>query len=241
MADEQQRSVLIYDAADEYRPEPPPPPEVPAWKDGSIRIGIHTSIAGDVVRALDLAQGLGANALQIFSSSPRMWARAISRPAQGTRARAAGRSRQLPDQFGFAESGAADTFGAGVSSGNYSGAGAGRRLSGRPSWMWARREQGSRYCGSGARTEAGYSRREAWRAADSAREHDRPGNVGRVAIRGVKGGPRCVSRTAFGRLHRYGALVRVGMGYSQTRRTERGIGCDRSRHRAGARAGGSHE
>lgn len=75
MAEEQQSNILAYDAADEYRPEPPPPPEIPAWKDGSIRIGIHTSIAGDIVRALELAEGLGANALQIFSSSPRMWER----------------------------------------------------------------------------------------------------------------------------------------------------------------------
>ncbi|HTU33797.1 MAG TPA: deoxyribonuclease IV [Candidatus Acidoferrum sp.] len=79
MPEPQQRSVLNYDPADEYRPEPPPPPEIPAWKDGSIRIGIHTSIAGDVVRALELAHGLGANALQIFSASPRMWERGTSR------------------------------------------------------------------------------------------------------------------------------------------------------------------
>jgi deoxyribonuclease IV len=89
MAEEQQRSLLTYDAADEYRPEPPPPPEIPAWKDGSLRIGIHTSIAGDIVRALDLAHGLGANALQIFSSSPRMWERGAARisPADAKRFR----------------------------------------------------------------------------------------------------------------------------------------------------------
>jgi deoxyribonuclease-4 len=75
MADDHSKTALAYDAEDEYRPEPPPPPEIPAWKDGSIRIGIHTSIAGDIAGSLDLAHGLGANALQIFSSSPRMWAR----------------------------------------------------------------------------------------------------------------------------------------------------------------------
>jgi len=75
MVEEQHSNILAYDAADEYRPGPPPPPEIPAWKDGSVRIGIHTSIAGDIVRALELAHGLGANALQIFSSSPRMWDR----------------------------------------------------------------------------------------------------------------------------------------------------------------------
>src|SRR6202034_975617 len=79
MTDEQHRVDLLFDASDEYRPEPPPPPEIPAWKDGSVRIGIHTSIAGDICNALELAHGLGANALQIFSASPRMWAVAASR------------------------------------------------------------------------------------------------------------------------------------------------------------------
>jgi deoxyribonuclease IV len=77
MAEDQHTTAppaLPYDAADEYRPEPPPPPEIPAWKDGSVRVGIHTSIAGDISGALEIAHGLGANALQIFSSSPRMWA-----------------------------------------------------------------------------------------------------------------------------------------------------------------------
>lgn len=73
MAEDKQRAILTFDASDEYRPEPPPEPEIPAWKDGSIRIGIHTSIAGDISGSLELAHGLGANALQIFSASPRMW------------------------------------------------------------------------------------------------------------------------------------------------------------------------
>ncbi len=76
MAEEQHTTALSplqYDADDEYRPEPPPPPEIPAWKDGSVRVGLHTSIAGDISGALEIAHGLGANALQIFSSSPRMW------------------------------------------------------------------------------------------------------------------------------------------------------------------------
>jgi deoxyribonuclease-4 len=81
MADAQQSSSTIFDDADEYRPEPTPPPEPPFWKDGSIRIGIHTSIAGDIAGALEIAHGLGANALQIFSASPRMWARGNSRIA----------------------------------------------------------------------------------------------------------------------------------------------------------------
>ncbi len=69
---------LAYDAEDEYRPEPEPPAGPPAWQDGSIRIGIHTSIAGDIAQSLEIAHGLGANALQIFSASPRMWHAASS-------------------------------------------------------------------------------------------------------------------------------------------------------------------
>ena len=95
MAEEQQKVILTFDAADEYRPEPPPPPEIPAWKDGSIRIGIHTSIAGDIVGALELAQGLGANALQIFSSSPRMWARGTSRISEADATRFRARRKEL--------------------------------------------------------------------------------------------------------------------------------------------------
>ena len=95
MAEEQHGISLAFDAADEYRPEPPPAPEIPAWKDGSIRIGIHTSIAGDITGALDLAHGLGANALQIFSSSPRMWPRGPARIAEAEAARFRERRREL--------------------------------------------------------------------------------------------------------------------------------------------------
>jgi len=95
MAETQQRVALAFDAADEYRPEPPPIPEIAAWKDGSLRIGIHTSIAGDVAGALEMAHGLGANALQIFSSSPRMWARGNSRIAEADAARFCARRREL--------------------------------------------------------------------------------------------------------------------------------------------------
>jgi deoxyribonuclease-4 len=62
-----------FDPEDEYRPEPEPEPQPPSWMDGSVRIGIHTSIAGSYLKALEAARKLGANALQIFSSSPRMW------------------------------------------------------------------------------------------------------------------------------------------------------------------------
>src|SRR5215813_10384409 len=63
-----------FDPEDEYRPEPEPEPVPPAWLDGSLRIGIHTSIAGSYLNALESARKLGCNALQIFSASPRMWA-----------------------------------------------------------------------------------------------------------------------------------------------------------------------
>ncbi len=76
MAEPQHSAEPAYDIADEYRPEPPPIPEPPSWTDGSLRIGIHTSIAGDLAGSLEIARKLGCNALQIFSSSPRMWPRA---------------------------------------------------------------------------------------------------------------------------------------------------------------------
>jgi deoxyribonuclease IV len=62
-----------FDPEDEYRPEPEPEPRAPSWMDGSLRIGIHTSIAGSYLNALEAARKLGCNALQIFSASPRMW------------------------------------------------------------------------------------------------------------------------------------------------------------------------
>ena len=95
MADTNQRLAVVYDDADEYRPEPPPPPEIPAWKDGSHRIGIHTSIAGDLTRALEIAAGLGANALQIFSASPRMWDRGIDRISAADAERFRARRKEL--------------------------------------------------------------------------------------------------------------------------------------------------
>jgi deoxyribonuclease-4 len=62
-----------FDPEDEYRPEPEPEPQPPSWMDGSFRIGIHTSVAGSYLNALESARKLGCNALQIFSASPRMW------------------------------------------------------------------------------------------------------------------------------------------------------------------------
>src|SRR5437867_6161716 len=62
-----------FDPEDEYRPEPAPEPQPHSWMNGSTRIGIHTSIAGSYLNALESARKLGCNALQIFSASPRMW------------------------------------------------------------------------------------------------------------------------------------------------------------------------
>lgn len=73
MAEETQILDTQFDPEDEYRPEPEPEPQAPAWMDGSVRIGIHTSIAGSYLNALESARKLGCNALQIFSASPRMW------------------------------------------------------------------------------------------------------------------------------------------------------------------------
>jgi len=48
----------------------------------SPRIGIHTSIAGSLENAALKAAELGANTLQIFSSSPRMWQASAHLPEQ---------------------------------------------------------------------------------------------------------------------------------------------------------------
>jgi deoxyribonuclease-4 len=71
--------VIEFDPEDEYRPEPESEPVPPTWMDGSLRIGIHTSIAGGYINALESAHKLGCSALQIFSASPRMWVSGPSR------------------------------------------------------------------------------------------------------------------------------------------------------------------
>jgi deoxyribonuclease-4 len=73
-------SILVYDSSDEYRSVPPSEP--PGWRDGSVRIGIHTSIAHGFAASLESARKLGCNALQIFSASPRMWPRVGARIAE---------------------------------------------------------------------------------------------------------------------------------------------------------------
>jgi deoxyribonuclease-4 len=83
-------------AEDEWRPELEIPAVPPAWLDGSFRIGIHTSIAGDIANSLDIAHKLGCNALQIFSTSPRMWPRpGRSRIADADAARFLARRQEL--------------------------------------------------------------------------------------------------------------------------------------------------
>src|SRR5271170_4515941 len=95
MAEPLHHAMSAFDDADEYRPEPEPEPQAAAWSDGSVRIGIHTSIAGDIAGALDSAVKLGANALQIFSASPRMWPRGGTRIAEADAARFRSRREEL--------------------------------------------------------------------------------------------------------------------------------------------------
>jgi len=95
MDDVQAAHALAYDDEDEYRPESKSAPEPAAWRDGSVRIGIHTSIAGDLTSSLESARKLGCNALQIFSASPRMWPRAGSRIAEADAARFRARREEL--------------------------------------------------------------------------------------------------------------------------------------------------
>jgi deoxyribonuclease IV len=95
MSETKHRVELTFDEADEYRPEPPTPPASPAWKGGGARIGIHTSIAGDITHSLDMAASLGANAVQIFSSSPRSWGGGRSQISPVDRDRFRARREQL--------------------------------------------------------------------------------------------------------------------------------------------------
>src|ERR1700756_2765546 len=65
------------------------------WRDGSARVGIHTSIAGDIAGSLESARKLGGNALQIFSASPRMWPGGGARIAEADAARFRARRQEL--------------------------------------------------------------------------------------------------------------------------------------------------
>ncbi|MHB8501388.1 MAG: deoxyribonuclease IV [Candidatus Acidiferrales bacterium] len=87
--------VSEFDPEDEYRPEPEPEPPPPVWMDGSLRIGIHASIAGSYLNALESASKLGCNALQIFSASPRMWQGGFARIPQADAAAFRARRAEL--------------------------------------------------------------------------------------------------------------------------------------------------
>ncbi len=95
MPEPQHAAEIPFDPSDEYRPEPEPDVVPPAWMDGSLRIGIHTSIAGDIAQSLDIAQKLGCNALQIFSASPRMWPRGTARISEADAAKFRARRVEL--------------------------------------------------------------------------------------------------------------------------------------------------
>ncbi len=95
MNEESQILAPVYDVEDEYRPEPAAPLQAPPWLDGSVRIGIHTSIAGDIAGALEIAKKLGCNALQIFSGSPWMWPTGSGRIADGDAERFCARREAL--------------------------------------------------------------------------------------------------------------------------------------------------
>lgn len=58
----------------------PGPVRQPAPRPALVRIGIHTSIAGRLEQAAERARELGCDAFQIFSSSPRNWARSAINP-----------------------------------------------------------------------------------------------------------------------------------------------------------------
>src|SRR5438046_9049572 len=62
-----------FDPEDEYRPEPAPEPLPPAWMEGRVRIGLHTSIAGNYLNPLESARKPGCNALPILAARPRVW------------------------------------------------------------------------------------------------------------------------------------------------------------------------
>lgn len=70
-ANANEKDILKLIPAAEHRPQPK-----------GIRLGIHTSTAGGVETSAERAWRLGCNALQIFSSSPRMWKPFDVTPAQ---------------------------------------------------------------------------------------------------------------------------------------------------------------
>jgi len=82
-------------------PEPPARFFLPDWMNGGFRIGIHTSIAGDIVNSLEIARRLGCNTLQIFSASPRSWAAEKHGSAERITEAAAARFRERQASLGL--------------------------------------------------------------------------------------------------------------------------------------------
>lgn len=71
--DDASRKVTLEPEVDQARPKSHVRPAPADWKDGTLRVGVHVSIAGGVRQSLERAYALGCTALQIFSTSPRMW------------------------------------------------------------------------------------------------------------------------------------------------------------------------
>ncbi len=71
--DDASRKVTLEHGIDQARPKPHSLQTSANWKDGSLRVGVHVSIASGVRQSLERAHALGCTALQIFSTSPRMW------------------------------------------------------------------------------------------------------------------------------------------------------------------------
>src|SRR5271166_1542011 len=115
----------IFEADEEYIPQPEPEPQAPAWMDGSVRIGIHTSIAGSYLNALESEEAGGECAADIFGepadvargdgTNPGVGRESISDKAGRVGAGAAGDSRELSGESGGNTADAADAVDSGVS------------------------------------------------------------------------------------------------------------------------------
>ena len=96
MAEPLHNVTSAFDDADEYRPEPEPEPQPAAWCDGSVRIGIHTSIAGDIRGALESAQQARLQrAADFFGQSAHVAAGAVRAFAEADAARFRARRAEL--------------------------------------------------------------------------------------------------------------------------------------------------
>ncbi len=71
---------LPFDILKQPLPDPPPAPS-------RLKLGVHMSTSGGVSTAIERAARIGANTLQIFSSSPRMWRGQTIAPEEAARLR----------------------------------------------------------------------------------------------------------------------------------------------------------